>query len=160
MENKNKIVVEVDEFEGLIKCNNKDLLIRMVINREFLDVEEFTDKEDLKVKNLVYSDVLKTIEKYFNLDIIEIQRVGTFSNSELSKEFRCEVKDFDFSPDTNSLIIRFNKFEISIDEKGFDIEGSFNHKLDDYSLYELFENFPKACKNISTKLTEYKLKNK
>lgn len=85
MENKNKIVVEVDEFEGLIKCNNKDLLIRMVINREFLDVEEFTDKEDLKVKNLVYSDVLKTIEKYFNLDIIEIQRVGIFSNSEFSK---------------------------------------------------------------------------
>lgn len=157
MENKNKIVVEVDEFEGLIKCNNKDLLIRMVINREFLDVEEFTDKEDLKVKNLVYSDVLKTIEKYFNLDIIEIQRVGIFSNSELSKELGCEVKDFDFSPDTNSIIIRFDNLEISIDEKGFDIEGSIVYKLDSYQLYELFENLPKACRNVSRKLTEYRL---
>lgn len=157
MENKNKIVVEVDEFEGLIKCNNKDILIRMVINREFLDVEEFTDKEDLKVKNLVYSNVRKTIEKYFNLDIIEIKRVGDFSNVVLSNEFKCEVKDFDFSPDTKSLIIRFKKFEISVDEDGFDIEGSIVYKLDSYQLYELFENLPKACRNVSRKLTEYRL---
>ena len=160
MENKNKILVQVDEFEGLIKCELKDLLIRMVSNREFLDVVEFTDKEDLKVKSLVYNDVRKTIEKYFNTDLIELSRIGNFSDVVFSNEFKCKVKDFDFSPDTNSIIIAFDNFEVSIDETGFDIEGENFGKLDNYQLDEIFENLPKACRNVAQKLTEYKLNNK
>ena len=124
MENKNKILVQVDEFEGLIKCDKLNVLLTIVHNQEFLDCIGFNADDDLLVKNLTYDQVIKTINKYFDPSEFNIERVGTFSPSELSVAFNHKVSDVNFIPGIDlAILIKFEDVEISIDEEGIDING-------------------------------------